>query len=162
MGHKMDCLTKENCKAWMTVDGVTSGLYTAISTRLGAELERRDHTESMIHYTAHEVDDSVSLPSILLRPHRQQPQAQPPAQPQVQPPAQQTLVFENQECPGHTKSLLDYMPQKAKELWEKQSLTHYQVLDVPLHATTDETKKAYKEHIRSCHPDKAGRDKDDQ
>jgi DnaJ-class molecular chaperone len=59
---------------------------------------------------------------------------------------------------SHAKSLFDYT---AEELWQEQCLTHYQVLNVAVHATTDQIKKAYRKCSLLYHPDKTGRGDDD-
>jgi DnaJ domain len=65
---------------------------------------------------------------------------------------------ENQAWSSHAKSLFDYT---SEELWEEQCLTHYQVLNVPVYATTDQIKKAYRKCSLLYHPDKTGRGDDD-
>jgi DnaJ domain len=59
---------------------------------------------------------------------------------------------------SHAKCLFDYT---AEELWEGQCLTHYQVLNVQVHASTDQIKKAYRKCSLLYHPDKTGRGDDD-
>jgi DnaJ-class molecular chaperone len=76
-------------------------------------------------------------------------------------PASSNNNHENQaaaQWSSHAKSLFDY---SAEELWEEQCLTHYQVLNVPVHATTDQIKKAYRKCSLLYHPDKTGRGDDD-
>ena len=46
-------------------------------------------------------------------------------------------------------------------LGEDQELTHYQILNVPEHASQDDIKKAYRRTSLKYHPDKTGRDEND-
>lgn len=55
-------------------------------------------------------------------------------------------------------NLFDYT---EEELLTDQSLTHYEILNIPEHATPDQVKKAYRKSSLKYHPDKTGRGEND-
>ncbi|GKZ01027.1 hypothetical protein MPSEU_001054100 [Mayamaea pseudoterrestris] len=59
---------------------------------------------------------------------------------------------------GKPASLFDYT---EDELMDDNKLTHYEILNVPHHATPDQVKKAYRKSSLKYHPDKTGRGQED-
>jgi DnaJ-class molecular chaperone len=59
---------------------------------------------------------------------------------------------------GAPSSLFDY---SEEDLLTDNKLTHYEILNVPHHATPDQVKKAYRKASLKYHPDKTGRGQED-
>jgi len=64
-----------------------------------------------------------------------------------------------QPQPQQRIDLFEYTEEQL--LGEDQALTHYQILNVPEHASQDDIKKAYRRTSLKYHPDKTGRDEND-
>ena len=65
---------------------------------------------------------------------------------------------ENGASGGGPVNLFDYT---EDDLMVEDKLTHYEILNVPHHATPDQVKKAYRKSSLKYHPDKTGRGQED-
>jgi DnaJ family protein C protein 2 len=72
----------------------------------------------------------------------------------------QSILFTMTSSDNKAKpvNLFDY---SEEELLQNNALTHYEILNVPVFATTDDVKKAYRKSSLKYHPDKTGRGDDD-